>query len=449
MQAPKRLEDDLFHAAKGRAIVQEKKAWDYGWCVEKYRRSADAAITAGTGQAVQLSSGAVTSLENAVKALLERPAVTGKWDRDELWGVIASLVATLPWDEKDPVLRAEIRRRVALVQSPEPTLVAFPLANVRWEVGPVVVADAVLGHVSSAWLDLVRVTARGRAVIDENSKIWWLEDARTREGPESPVAIATWSTAQGQKATDISEERFNAIVSVALLLETDPDRSKLFSLRGPSHRPGVRGLVIDREALNTAEPDRRGALSRELAAHVYQRGQLGTGSVVHWYGEAPFPLDEILSATRRKESVEEIVIGHTAIHRRLQVAARWYATAHWSIETEDAILALGIALDALLAEAGGSPGRVLAERFALLERLNTQRAARSKYFRDVLYPARSAIAHGGRSADLDDPDFPRKVAAEVRWVAGRIQDLLQAATSGSESDHRELFEGLKWGTAHW
>ncbi len=56
---------------------------------------------------------------------------------------------------------------------------------------------------------------------------------------------------------------------------------------------------------------------------------------------------------------------------------------------------------------GGSPARVLIERFALLEPRADRRAARAEHIRRV-YGARSSVAHGAESRDLSDGEFVRQ-----------------------------------------
>jgi hypothetical protein len=134
------------------------------------------------------------------------------------------------------------------------------------------------------------------------------------------------------------------------------------------------------------------------------------------------------------------------MHARFRTAARWYAKAHWSSSREDEVLNLGIALDALLGEKGGSPGRVLADRFALLERDPSQRASRAKQFSDF-YSARSAVAHGAGTGEFKEPYLGRRMAKSVRWVVRELLVLMKATNAKTEDEHRRIFDDLKWGTA--
>lgn len=445
--------DKLLPAAKERKPVQGIKAWNYGWSVEEYRRSARAAIDNGQGEIVQLTPQSVTSFEEGVAALLKRSEISQYWDAEELWGLVASLVASLPWDLGESELRSIIKARLSLLVSPGPSLVAFPLANVQWKREPMTIADCVLGVIGSEWLDTIVAEAKGRPTIDLIEGLpWWLQAStvlsKSAEGSETIVGMAAWLPAQRGRAFDLARERFETVLSLTLILEPNLEDRQLYSGRGDSHRPGIRGLTIDRQSISPRESSVPDKLSRELAAETYQSGLLGSTTGVHWYGEKPFPLDELLSQRERKKVVEELVIGVSSMHGRFRTAARWYAKAHWSLGQEDAVLSLGIALDALLGEKSGSPGRVVADRFALLERNPAERADKAKLF-NKLYSARSSVAHGARAKELDEPYFARRMAASVQWVVKQLLARMQAVNARSEDDHRRIFDDLKWGTAAW
>jgi Apea-like HEPN len=225
-----------------------------------------------------------------------------------------------------------------------------------------------------------------------------------------------------------------------LIATVDLDALKIWSLRGDSHRPGVRGLRLHRPALEQATSK---AIHAELAAEILVVDSAHARKSVHWHGEDPFPLERLLELddglTARTLGIDD------ALSNRLRTAARWHAESHWSSDAADAVLALGVAFDALLAEPGGGPGRVIIERRALLEPRLDQRADRARTMREI-YEARSSVAHGGRSSKLSESGFLRSASRELRITARQLVALGAVMRLGSEKDVAAAFEDLRWGT---
>jgi hypothetical protein len=183
----------------------------------------------------------------------------------------------------------------------------------------------------------------------------------------------------------------------------------------------------------------------ELGAGVHVDGVLGTGVSHHWWGVDAFPIETLVCGDARTHIVGTVIQPAGRLQQRLLTAARWHAKAHWSNTTEDAMLALGIAVDAMLSESGPSPGRVIAERYAYLVPDAQTRALRYRHLLSEVYAARSSVAHGGRSALLSDFRFIRKVASEVRDTFLRLFRLAEESSAVSEADHAAIFTRLKWG----
>jgi hypothetical protein len=423
----------LVTASRTRTRAVNVEPWNYGWSQEKYRRSTDAAI-ASHGGAIRLSSAGVEAFEVAVKKLLAMPQIRRGWKGEEVWEMVADLVAALP--DGDDAAREVASRAVAKLSSPGPTLVAFAVANTRWSRDPLKLANTIVGTAGSVLAQQVRPSESGRAEVFDR----WMSDIEREDA--NAVVVAATVPAQGERATAVAIEQFDAIVAFAILFELDPEGRGLFSGRGDSHRPRVRGLTVDRQALSQAAPT--SSLQLDLAANIFTSGPLIGGSSLHWWGDDAFPLDDLLDECRC-EIIAKLLGNDSTVYRRFVVAARWYAKAHWSHEPDDAILACGIALDALLAERGGSPGRVIAERFALLEREVSQRPDRLRRMNEV-YAVRSASAHGGRARELDQPLYTRGANADVRWCAKQMWELAQHTQLLTEDDHRKAFDDLKWGT---
>ena len=396
----------LVRAAQGRRPSDNPQPWTFGWSVEDYRRSDTAAI-AIKGGAVGLTPEAVMEFESGVRSVLSR-GLADRWDESELWAEAAAAVARLPTRTESAQARG-VEAWLSDVLSPADTVVAFAISNVEPPAVPVSMGNLVVGQVGDEWLKAVHKVARLRPTIRRTSDVWWLA-AEAHDGP--PVtAFAGWLPARGVRAVSLAEQLFDDFIAAALLLEPHPGALDLWSMRGDAYRPGVRGISIHRSAINEHEIARR-----ELNAQIVFADSRGQRPTVRWLGERMFPFDRLLQPARRP-FVEYILTGPDALGRRLRTGARWYAKSHWSATPSDAILALGIALDALLADPGGSPGRVLIERFALLEAEPAKRKDRAREAKRI-YEARSAVAHGGESSRAKQPHFVRDAQEAFRRIVG-------------------------------
>ena len=429
----KSVEELLHIVSDARVPAPDAEPWDYGWCLEKYRRSSHAAATGPGGVPVRLSPKGVQALEEAVAILLGREPIRRAWDQEELWGVVLTAVTTLP---ATPSSLDALKPRLERILAVGPTFVAFELANVAWSGPPRAIGDAVLGAADEAWISAVGGASRGRPIPSAERLVELVRD----EGRGGGILYGAWAMAQGSKARDLAQQRFEETAALALLLEPDLTQLKLYSGRGDSHRPGIRGLVVDRDALASLKE-----ASKEVVAHMVVTGPNSEHRSTHWWGNGPFPLARLLERPSRCESIDAVVGSESSVSRRLAIAATWYAQSHWSKRKEDAVLALGVAFDALLGDRSGLPGRVIADRFALLEPEPKLRAARAKRFGE-LYAARSAVAHGGRPREIDEGGFARAMAADVRWAALQILGLVRTFDVRSEDAYRLLYEDLKWGT---
>lgn len=417
-------------------ITANAEPWDYGWFSADYRRSADSSATGPDGRPVRFSSEGVSALETAVEVLLRDRQVARGWDEKELWGVVTSLVSTLPLTISQPVLVSEIQRRLSELADHRGTFVAFEVANIRPVSAPLQIAESVLGEAGSDWLNLAVKLRAERPLHAQLLSVW-----QSRGGPVPQATVyGTWVSTHGQRARTEAEQRFHETVALALMLEPDLAVHGLYSGRGDSHRPGLRGLVIDREALG-----RLSGARADLSAKILTAEPTGVRVSTHWWGNDPFPLGQLLSGADKHATVSSIVAQDTNIARRFRTAASWYARAHWSAQPEDAVLSLGVAFDALLGERNGLPGRALTDRFALLEPDCSLRAARAKRFGEM-YSARSAVAHGGKSTLVEEDGFQRSMATELRQTAIRLISLTRTMSIETEDEFRDLFDGLKWGT---
>jgi hypothetical protein len=99
-----------------------------------------------------------------------------------------------------------------------------------------------------------------------------------------------------------------------------------------------------------------------------------------WINAEPFPLGQLLNQEYLHEAVTSC-LKQNPISNRIRIAARWFAEAHYSLADDDAALALGVAMDAMLTGPRAMPGSAVADRFALLAEDSNDRRERS--FRQV------------------------------------------------------------------
>jgi hypothetical protein len=414
-------------------------AWDYGWCVEEYRRSNRAAITHDASTTVQLSPEGVASLEKAMQAFLKVPAIRERYQTEELWGVVARAVGTLPMATTGDILSGLIGDRLRQLTAPPESVVVVPVANLDPGRSPLEIGPLLIGRPGADWRECLKRRTGGNEPTP-TKKPWW--DSLDPKD-DDVVLLAHFGRSQLDRALSDTEDALETLVAIALVLEPDLDGRDLYSLRGDAHRPGIRGLVVDRKSLGSSA---RVAPSvfRELGAEVLVSGVLGAAVTHRWYGGDPFPIRELLHDERIAEAQRHLM-GQSRVHRRLRVAARWHAKAHWSLEVEDAVLALGIAFESLLSESNPSPGRVLGERFALLSPIASERPERYRLFMKEYYSARSSIAHGAKGSDVDYL-FARRMAKDLRDTFRRLSALANDQAIESEDALGAMFDRLKWGT---
>jgi hypothetical protein len=419
-------------------VIGTGQAWDYGWCQSEYRSSDDASISYENGMVVRLGVTGVSLFENFVGKLLKDSRVRAAWSDDELWGVAAQLIATLPYETD---CTAEARARLHHLISPKETLTIHALANVAWTGEPMAIGGAVIGRYGGDWLTLVQKQSQRAIEIPKHLESRWEADIPS---DQASVVFADFSNAYGLKADALCTRKIENLLALALLMRTPVELAalELYSLRGDAYRPGIRGLQLDRQSLDKAVKHFP-PLSQELAAEVFQSSRIHTGCSHRWYSACPFPLDKLLGVEEARHRVAKVILEDRAIPRRVRTGARWYAQAHWSSSDVDAILSLGVALDCMLGDASGLPGRVLTERFAFLESNKARRAEKAKRF-GKLYEARSSIAHGGKMSGING-DFVRGMASEVQWVASRLLEWDEHRSIPGDKQFAELFESIKWG----
>ncbi len=432
---------DLVHAALTRKVVPGE-AWDYGWSQMDYRRSQTAAMTHNERTSVRPDLSGVEAFERATNRLLS--AVRPRYDVDEFWGVMASVVGALPLGDDAKKLASNIERQIGQILNTPKSLVVAPVANIARPLAPLDFGSLIVGTFDERLKELLS-RKMGRAVFAKpNRDLWWASSppAVAESIVQPPIVLAYMGQTQLSRAISDAGEAFENLVSIALMLQPDLDSLSLYSLRGDLNRPGLRGLTVDRLSLMGLSEKVR-ELSREIGCQILTDGVFGPRTTIHWYSENPFPLEKLLSEPEKRATAERLLRGSTTIDRRLLVAARWHAKAHWSFDSADTVLALGISLDSMLSEQNPSPGRILSERYALLDPDPDNRRHRYRQFQTEYYPARSSVAHGARRESLET-EFVRGMAAQARWTFQQILHLTQKQAVETEDAYQKMWEAFKW-----
>jgi hypothetical protein len=416
----------------------------YGWAFDDYRHSGRAVLPGRNGP-VTLEPAAIDSFETVVHRLQKEHPIRQRWDDAELWGVVAAAIVELSELQQPERAATELLRRL---READASLVVLVVANVTWQSAPVEIAGGVLGEHSQEFVDVVRTGSAGRESLDsEGGRDWLASRLAADEESAPPVLAAYWTDGQRQLAIDNTERWLQAVVDLALLFEGDISGKDLWSLRGGHNRPGVRGTTMHRPAIEkllAAHPDGHLDIASEPYLATPTSGQVRSA---RWHSADPVPLDAVLRDEAVFAIVHEAATGEQALYRRLRVAARSAAEAHWAIDSSDASLALGVALDSLVGSRSGLPSRFMAQRFALLEDEPSKRRERVKRYNEV-FAVRSAVAHGGESSKATGA-FVRGVAEDVRWAARRLVSLHRTFNTPTETDVDATFEALALGEPTW
>ena len=415
-----------------------------GWYIRQYRHSDEAALPGPKGP-VTLSSDGLTSFEDATEMLLREKAVLDRWDPEELWGVVASLVV----DASDCKNSKDfLKNKVKLLRTSGRSLTIDLIANVTWGSAPVDFGDTVIGDADTTFLEFVNSHARRRPKVSAEVASTWLDThvqgRINEEDGTRPVAIAAWTVGQQMLAGRETERELRNIVDLTLLLERDLEAHKAYQ-HGETNQPGLRGRTLDRGAV---ERGLAGMPAFELMSVPLHVDALdGERWHIQWFNSEPFPLGQLLNQEYLYEAVTSC-LKQNPISKRIRVAARWFAEAHYAIADDDAALALGVAMDAMLTGQRALPGSAMADRFALLAEDPKDRRECAKTYLDF-YRVRSSIAHGGRSSKLDQDDFMETCLEFVRWAAWRLLTVQDTFAPSSEKEIDDLFDDLRWGIRTW
>jgi hypothetical protein len=99
---------------------------------------------------------------------------------------------------------------------------------------------------------------------------------------------------------------------------------------------------------STVERGLTDAAKLELIDMPLHFSALSSGpSGVRWYSAEPIPLGELMGQEYLHQAVTSC-LKKNPVASRIQVAARWFAEARYSTADDDAALALGVSMDAML-----------------------------------------------------------------------------------------------------
>ncbi len=421
-----------------RTADDDVEPWDCGWCSESYRRSANARLSWPDGGTARMDPEGVAQFEAVMGTLLADQEVRKRWESEELWGIVASLAVHLA---STTGTVADAERQLALLRKARPSVVLMPVANISWDGEPLRLGNSVIGD----WDDAGFLRAiSGLTGTGDGEVVAEYVAGQAHRRPL--VGFASQVPGQRSLAFDQATKRLEELCDTALLLVENKGEHNLWSLRGAWNRPGVRGLAVDRPAVEAAFKGETDSL--ELASQPLVLDELARSASVHWYSADPFPLSALLRDQRLRTALEWVLSADSDVTRRIRLAARWFAEAFWASTRDDAALSLGVALDALIGTKGGLPGRAMRERFALLEPTPGSRAARADRY-DEIFAVRSAVAHGGASKRLEEAGFVRGVQDDVTWTARRLLAMNEQFGEQVTRNLDQVFDGLRWGVLQW
>ena len=388
-----------------------------------------------------MSPEGVKQYEAAVEMLLAEGAIRQRWDPEEFWSVIGSLLTFVSVHDVAP---DRVAVQIERLRNAAPSIVIVPVANIHWFGPPAVIADV---GVFGGWDNPTFASAASElssALAENAADVANYLQAQPHRRPMTGFAAIVPS--QGSKAFKQATKRLQQLCDLALLLVRDKEHYGLYSLRGAWNRPGVRGLTLDRSTAQSIMV--LSEHSAELSARPLVLDELGASSTVHWYSADPFPMQRLLEDPKLLQASEQILASRVGVASRVQLAARWYAESFWASENDDAVLALGVSLDALIGSKSGLPGRVMRDRYALLEPDPSARQDRARRY-DEVFGARSAIAHGGTSTRICERNFVRSIQDDVTWAAWRLLQVEKVFGDDLSRDLDRLFDQLRWGTLAW
>jgi hypothetical protein len=409
----------------------------WAWVNPSYRASPSRAFTGPDGSMTVADAG-IAPLTDAVEKILRMPGVREVWRDEDVWTVVLQLLAYVAVSPQ-----ADLDSAVDRILKPQPVRVVAALANVTWHSAPKTIGGITLARLTSE-KDAKHLAATLQLDAPSTNALVHHTEQLTREFGSYVVATAA-SNRQECLAYDDFERSLEDLIGLTLMYSGRLEDHGIYSGRGATNRPGVRGLALDRGALGTLLTEKGAG---ELGARVLSISGFGYRNGFHWFSADPMPIDELLEGDEHR-LIAELLQADDALAQRLRVAARWYARAFWASSEDDAALAVCVALDSLLTGKDAAPGAVSKGRFALLERNPSRREERFRRY-DQVYGVRNAIAHGGgASKALAELGGSRSLLGDARWAAAQLADLRSVVLPKSDAELRDAWNGVQWATIPW
>lgn len=409
----------------------------WAWLESEYRASPARAFHGQSG-ALTVEDRGMPALETAMGALLSDQRVKASWQAEDLWTMVLSLLAATSSDSSIN-LEAAVRKLL----KPAAVRIAAALSNVTWTGEPASVGMLSIGKLQTLEDAAAMANRLGLNARHAEAFIAYARQLLAEFGG-FVVATAT-SSRQGNLAYEDFTRTLEDFIGLVLLFSERLHEHGIYSLRGTTNQPGVRGIALDRGALGDLLAETGAG---ELAARVLTITDWSSGNSFRWFSAAPMPLDRLLDGDLLP-MVVDLLMAEDAVAQRLRVAARWYARGFWADAEDDAALAVSVALDSMLTGKDAVPGAVSKARFALLERDPAARAARFRRYEEV-YAVRSAIAHGGDATrPLARIGGARSILEDARWTARQLVALRRVSTPKNDAAFRDLWAAVQWGALPW
>lgn len=426
--------------ATAKAAVRETNAEPrigWAWAAPDYRASPTRAFHGAKG-ALTVDGHGMPALEAAMNALMRDQRVREKWLNDDLWTMVLSLLAAAKDNEA-----LDLSAAVSKIIKPKAVRIFAALANVKWDAAPVSVGGLTIARLQTE-ADAALLAKTLSLDVQETQALISHSQKQLDELGHYVVAAAS-SPKQGELAHEDFERCVEDLIGLTLMLSKRLAEHGIYSLRGETNRPGIRGVTLDRGKLGDLLA--KNGVS-ELRARILTITSWSNSDHFRWQSADPMQLDRLFDG-ELLPLLEDLLHSQDAIAQRLRVAARWYARAFWSHAEDDAALAVSVALDSMLTGKEAVPGAVSKGRFALLERVPSARPARFNRYEQV-YQVRSAIAHGGDATlRLSKIGGARSILEDARWIAERLLDLRQISTPENDAAFRDLWAALQWGSLPW
>ncbi len=226
----------------------------WAWMKPTYRAHVGRAFHGSEGTRT-LSHEGVAALESAIATMWRDQRVKAVWLEEDLWTVVLRLLDAASNDRS-----VDLEIAAAKLAKPKPVRIAAVLANVSWSSGPVVLGSIGLASIGSeedadALANLLSLEETDKEAFRSHAK------QLLREFGTYVVA-----TGQSPRQVALGQQDFNRalddLVGLVLLLSDELEANGVYSLRGATNRPGIRGIALDRGAVGDLLAKKEPASSR-------------------------------------------------------------------------------------------------------------------------------------------------------------------------------------------